>query len=387
MQRIKKKQLKQILLTAAFLLVSILVLGVVGYTAWLNHIDFEKAMIRQTMSQLSLITESEAQSVEQYITNIAKELQLMSTSFAVRKVVKEQPTVLREDLKYYASLKDSYRDIENLVDSFYLIDKQGTAWNMFSPDSTNQFQDFSHFSDVATVLKNQEAFVSSVFKDGDGHQVLSLVQPVFDNQEFLGGLRTLISIERLNSLFKHINNENRYYALLMDNNTTVLSSQEKQYIGTNISKFLSENLVKQNPQMVSEIIQKINRGEKGSFIDTFYIKAGEKAKARFLVTFAPIHVGSKNWCLFVGLNYNIIAAPINKNLRDNVISAIALMIIFSFLGIGFYITKQQSIKFEIAQITSDIITKQLHMEIAQRKELEKELKEKLKLKNLPESQA
>jgi len=42
------------------------VLGVIGYLAWLNHNDFEKTIIRQTQNQLLVTALSEAQSIEKY---------------------------------------------------------------------------------------------------------------------------------------------------------------------------------------------------------------------------------------------------------------------------------------------------------------------------------
>jgi len=372
---------------AVFFIASIAVLGIIIFMAWFKNAEFQNVMINQAMSQLLIITESEAQSVEQYILNVKEELEILSTSFAVRKVAKERPTEVREELKYYASLRDGYKNIENMVDSFYLIDKEGKAWNMSSPEANTKLQDFSQMPDVSSVLTEQKPAISSVFKTPDGYHALSIVQPVFDNKEFIGGLRSIVSINRINSLFRHINKENRYYALLMDDNTTIISSPEKQYVGTNILKFLNENLVSSNQQLLNDIISKISRGEKGTFIDTFYIKAGEKPKAKFLVAFMPVRIVDKNWCLFVGLNYNVISGPIIKNLWDNIIFTSAMMLIFMILGISFYIAKRKSMKLEIAQITSDIITKQLHMEIEERKKLEEELKQKLKIKNLPESSA
>lgn len=44
----------------------VLVLGIIGYLAWLNHNDFEKTIIKQVQSQLLITALSEAQSIEKY---------------------------------------------------------------------------------------------------------------------------------------------------------------------------------------------------------------------------------------------------------------------------------------------------------------------------------
>lgn len=374
-----KLQFKKIAVTLAFFAAALIVIGIAGYLSWLNHDEFEKAMVEQAQTQLLIITESEAQSVEKYISDIEQELSALSMNSSIHKILKERPNEASEDLKYYSCLKDAYLDIENLIDSLYLIDAAGRIWDVGAQDPRSKAVDITQIPDAEAALIKQQKFISSVFRTAEGKQVIAILQPIFENKVFIGSLRALISIERLNALFRHINKENKYYALLMDNSATIISSPETNYIGISISAYLSENLVFGDLRKVESIISTIKRGEEGSFIDEFYIKAGEKPKAKFLVAYVPIRIGGEPWCLFVGLNYNVIGTPINKHLMENLLYAGFMFLVFLILGIAFYMSKRKGIELEITKITTDIINKQLHIEIEESKKLEKELKEALGL--------
>ncbi|MFA5094744.1 MAG: hypothetical protein WC512_05820, partial [Candidatus Omnitrophota bacterium] len=46
------------------------ILAAISFLAWLNHRDFERAMLKQARKQLHIIAKSEAQSIEEYMSDI-----------------------------------------------------------------------------------------------------------------------------------------------------------------------------------------------------------------------------------------------------------------------------------------------------------------------------
>jgi len=303
-----------------FYLIGILLIAASIYFGYLNHKDFERAMVKQAESYLLATARSQAQSIEKYIGDILRELETLSSS----PILKNSITVAQEkkgiEAEYYYLLQDSYREVERLVDSIYLIDGSGTVINVspFKPDITGQ--DFSRMPDVRTVLAEHQPYTSGVFETISRQKAIANLYPVFVDNKFSGMLRAIILVERINSLASHINEEGSRRVLISDNRGMIISYPDKASIGKWTSElFTNDKFFGYSLAQAASITAAMQQGDEGV-----------SSAGNALLAYCPIHIGSNFWSIAVAMDYNVIASAIRKNLRDNLIFMGFILLIFLF---------------------------------------------------------
>ncbi len=339
---------------AIILVIVAVVVAGVGYLAWQNHDDFGKIMVEQAQAQLLITAKSEAQSIESYIANIHTELEILASEFVICRIIRKKYNKTTNP-EYCAAMENSYKDVEKLVDAIYLIDSQGVVINASPFNEGIVGKDFSAMPGVKGVLKSHRPYTGPVFKSFSKGLALALIHPVFENGEFIGMLRAVMPLERINSLIGHIN-QDKIYALLLDGNNIILSYPDAGYIGLDVNGISGESVF--NRSEFRNVLKKVNSGEQG---------------AEGLFAFVPIRFGSNAWSIIVAADYGLIAGPVNKNAKDNLITVGFVFLVFVFAGIMLYRIQKKRAQLSISARALDIINKQLHLEIDERKRLEEEL--------------
>lgn len=362
-----------------FYVVILFILGAVCALAWLNHNDFKKTMVKLAQSQLFTIARAEAQSIEKYIKDIYQELEIVSSDYAIRKLLsgKENGGMSNEYKRY---LEKSFRDVEELVDVIYLIDANGKVVDVSPFRASIVGKNISEISEAKFVLGKKEFYTSSVFRTSSGKLVIANIYPIFDEGNYLGFLRADILLERIDSLVSHINQGDTRYAFLLDSSATLLSYHDTSYVGKNIGSLLNEKLTMSDLPELKRIAGRMASGKEG--MDMF---AGVSSEAlpkteKILLAYAPIRIGSTVWSIAVAMNYDAISGPINRNTRDNLIFAGFVLLIFLILGISFYTAQKKKDELAISEAALNIINKQLHLEIGERKKIEERLERSLRKK-------
>ena len=350
-----------------FYLIGVLLIIVSIYFVYLNHQDFERAMVRQAESYLLATARSQAQSIEKYIGDILAELETLSSSPILKGSIAFSQNKSGIEAEYYYLLQDSYREVERLVDAIYLIDGGGTVVNVspFKPDITGQ--DFSRMPDVRTVLAEHQPYTSGVFESLSQGKVIANIYPVFVDSKFSGMLRAIILVERISSLTSHINEEGSRRVIISDNRGIVISHPDKSYIGQATSEvFSSDKFFGYGREQAGSIAAHMRQSQEGATV-----------VARTLIAYCPIHIGSNFWSIAVAMDYSVISSPIIKNARNNLIFAGFIFLIFFAAGMIYYRTHKKKDELLISTATLDIINKQLHLEIKERKEIQQELQDYL----------
>ena len=350
-----------------FYLIGVLLITASIYFGYLNHQDFERAMVRQAESYLLATAQSQAQSIEKYIGDILRELEMLSSSPILKSSIAFSQDKSGIEAEYYYLLRDSYREVERLVDAIYLIDSRGTVLNVspFKPDITGQ--DFSRMPDVRTVLAVHQPYTSGVFENISQEKVIANLYPVFVDDKFSGMLRAIILVERISSLTSHINEGGSRRAIISDNRGIVISHPDKSYIGKVTSEvFSKDKFFGYNPSQAGSIAERMRQGQEGATV-----------VAKTLIAYCPIHIGSNFWSIAVAMDYSVISSPIIKNARNNLIFTGFIFLIFFAAGMIYYRTHKKKDELLISAATLDIINKQLHLEIKERKEIQQELQDYL----------
>lgn len=350
----------------------LIALGGISFLAWLNHRDFEKAMVSQTEEELLSIARSQGQGIEKYIVDINQELVILSADTAIQNGV--AGGIYRPGKKGYSVyLEDSFKDIGWLVDAVYLVDIKGRVIDSSPYREGVSGTDLSKMPDVQDMLLTHSPYVSGVFKTTGGVSAISSLQPVFRNGEFKGFLRAVILIDRVNNLISHLNQKRKRFAFLIDDNANLMGCPDKGYLGMNVREILSKDKPDPGASGLSDILRKMNQGRQGAGIVGLLPPFVPSGPVRAIVAFTPIDVGKTQWSIAMAEDYESIAGPIKKNNRDNLIFTAFVLFLFFILGFFFFNMRQKETRLETSMAAVSIINKQLYLEIDERRKIEKAL--------------
>jgi len=367
-----KVRIENLLRRSQLFLAVAAVVAVIWYLAWLNHNDFERAMVRQAQNQLTIIARSEAQSIEKYIGDIDDELSGVSSDPRLLSAIAEKGA------RNTALLGDLYKNIAKVTDSLYLIDARGHLLDVMPFKGSSIGTDLSKMPDINTMLSERRAFTSGLFEGVSGNKEISNLHPVFDDGKFIGILRAVISVDRINKLIEHINGEQNVYAVVIDDDANILSSSNKENIGKNALALLGENPPRPEIRKMEEIIKGMNGGRSGIAAIRYLPGQTGRKSAEMLVSFTPIRIGSEIWSIAVAMDYSAIIGPINRNARDNLAFVAFILLVLMIAGAVFYRSEKKNTELSVSKTCLDLINKQLHLEIEKRKEIEKRLTESIR---------
>jgi hypothetical protein len=359
-----------------FYLAIILILLVFAYVTWLNHTYFETSVINQAKHELLSLDQSLAENIEKNIMDIHREMNQISLD-----------TVVLENLKThennnYELLRDSYKDLEKFVDSIYLIDGKGKVIDSI-PSKEEMGKDLSRISDVRMILNNHQAYTSEIFLTPQGEQAIATVHPILENGEFIGLLRTIIKIQRLNNLVMGLNEKGKRFALILDKRFNILNFPDAGYIGKNIISVLKEKISEQGLIEFRGVLEKIQQGQGVGQTETlrFFSPWNENNFNNAIIAFTPLYINdSESWTVLLVMNYNLVGVPINRNAAINFLFALCAISLLLLLGMVFYREEKKKAEMDISATAMDIINKQLHLEIKERRQIEEELQKTLQNK-------
>jgi uncharacterized membrane protein len=360
-------------LKETFLIAAVLcILGGIISFAMMSHLNFEKAMVDRTLEQLSLIAKSEAQSIREYIMNVEQELEILSANPAIRNTLSAQ-VPQNKDPGYALALEDSYKDIGRLADSIYLINDQGKVVSAIPYKKETINQDLSQRADIKALLADPKPYTSGIFELPSGIKAFSSLYPVFEKGKFLGMVTAVIFLERINNLINHINQSEKSYILVIDNKSNIISYPYSNYIGRNIA---FDNFVYSTKR--GEIFGKMVNKESGSGVYDLFLARDPGKPVKTLVAYVPIVLHNGYWSIAVGEEYSAIAGPVNRNAAESIMLVIFMFLVFIVSGFILYRSNKEKVKAEISSRAVEIINKQLHLEIDERKRVERLLEESLK---------
>ena len=369
------RKIRNIFRKAPFFLVVAAVLATIWYLAWQNHNHFENAMVRQAQNQLTIIARSEAQSIEKYIGDVDGELSELCSDPRLLNAMADRGGTEKKNTDL---LGNSFKEIERLADSLSLTDDKGVIVDLVPFNASYIGMDLSKAPDISLMLAGHKTFTSGVFESVSGRKVISNLHPVFDGKKFVGIVRALVLVERINRLIEHINSREKVSAVVIDDDSNILSSSDKENIGKNAIDLLGKNPSHPEFLKMKEIINQMNGGRSGTAVIKYLLDQGNSNSADMLVSYTPIRVGSEIWSIAVAMDYSSIIGPINRNARDNLVSGIFVVIVLTIALVIFYRSEKKNTELSVSKTCVDLINKQLHLEIEERKKIENKLKESLR---------
>ncbi|MCX6340607.1 MAG: cache domain-containing protein [Candidatus Aureabacteria bacterium] len=351
-------------------------LGGFGYLVWLNHSDFEHAMVVQTQQLLLTLARAQAQSLEKHIGDIQQKLYILATSTVFHRSFKER--FLGDTDRGHAALEDSYRDVKRLVDAIYLIDTHGMVMGCSPQREGEAGKDISQVPDVAIALVSRRPCISTVFRQPSGALALAILQPVFEGDAFTGVLRAVLSIERIHNLCRHINLGESIYAFVLDGSGMFMSYPDDSLLGKDMATAMHEKFPGLDMAMLKREVRFMEKRSEGMGIAPLPSDGIGPSITSALIAFAPIRIGANVWSMAVAMDYGAISGPIHKNIRDNLLFVGFVFLIIGVLGAALHRVSRRRIELVTSTKALHIINRQLHLEIDERRKIEKALHDSLR---------
>jgi signal transduction histidine kinase len=154
---------------------------------------------------------------------------------------------------------------------------------------------------------------------------------------------TDISTADITGLVKHINDLERVYVLIVDNDANIMICPYTNYIGRNLRTLLKGKISDSEWLKLNSILQQIRDGRQGTAIIDFFSDNANPAIVKTLLAFAPIRYRDPMSSIIVAMEYNVVAQPVNKNARDNIVFGGVVFSMFFVLAASiFHHQKQRS---------------------------------------------
>lgn len=178
---------------------------------------------------------------------------------------------------------------------------------------------------------------------------------------------TNISAGKIKELITNINRLENVFAFVVKDNADIVDYPYEGYVNKNILALTKDKLPDPDRIKLNSIIEKANSGGQGSELLSFFSEDKEPKIVKVLMAFTPIHIGVSRYSVIVVMEYSVIEKIVHKNAMQNLIFmgfACLMLIIFGWI---FYRIHREKDKLALKELTLNIINKQLHSEIDQRK--------------------
>ena len=154
---------------------------------------------------------------------------------------------------------------------------------------------------------------------------------------------TEIYAAEINGLVKHINDLERVAVLVVNNDAKIILCPYTNYTGENLLTLLKGKISNPEWLKLNSIIQKIKNGEQGTAVVDFFSDNANPAIVKTLLAFAPVYINNARSSIIVTMEYDVVAEPVNKNARDNIIfGGVAFFMFFVLAASVFHQQKKRS---------------------------------------------
>jgi len=364
-------------------IVAILTMVAVIIQARKSSKNFENTIITEVQKHLSSIASTEAVNIEKIFVHTRNELSVLANNPKVKKALVNRWTdELGPVVDSYYPEKNIFENLNGTVNSLYRVDASGIVQCRIPWKENQAGIDYSNRSGISNVIKDHKPCISPIFTSNSGIESISVCQPVFENEQFIGILRAVLHLSAIRNRLNESNQNNGGYTWIVGHNGIIISHPDSSYIGKNLFSLQKGKIgIKQDKE--SGIISDILAGNSGTRCLVF----DEFSDQKVVMAWRPISIGEIKWSICVTSEYNRISAPV-RTLSINVNVAVAILIVQLILGgTWFYRNQHEKVKLAIKAQSADelnVLNEQLSRETANLKRTETKLKKEIKERSLIE---
>ncbi|MHC4532408.1 MAG: ATP-binding protein [Planctomycetota bacterium] len=366
-------------------IVGILTMAVVIILAQRSSRNFENTIITEVQKHLSSIATTEAVNVEKLFVHTHNELSILANNPKVKKALVNGWTDAQGPVvdSYYPE-RLIFDNLKGTVNSLYRVDTSGIIQCRIPWKENKAGTDYSKKPGISKVIKDHKPCISPIFKSNSGIESISVCQPVFEGEQFIGILRAVIHLSTIRNRLNESNQGEGGFTWIVDNKGIIISHPDSSFIGQNLfslqkEKFGGEEIKER------EVLSEILAGSSGTRCLVF----DEFSDKKVVMAWRPISIGETKWTICVTSEYDRISIPAKTHSR-NVNMAVGLLIVQLLLGgTWLYRNQHQKVKLAIKAQSADelnVLNEQLSRETTNLKRTEEKLKKEIKERAVIEKQ-
>jgi len=217
---------------------------------------------------------------------------------------------------------------------------------------------------VAHVLREHKPYVSEVFQNSLDEPAISISEPVFAKEEFIGIVRWMVTIDTIAKRFiQPVKVGKKGIVWLMDEQGRLLVHPDSSQTLVDLLLLKKKQAPGYDWSELEDIIRKSTMGQEGVGMYTC-TTCGTR-----IIAYVPVHLGNRVWSIGVSMDYSEIAEPILDHAMHHIEITALIMALLIAGGFLFYRMERRR--------TSDLIYKnrELEQEVTERRRAEEALLE------------
>lgn len=339
-------------------------IAILLYTAYLSHREFEETLVSHTQEQLLTVAKTTAGRLEEVIDHLSKHLKVLADDSIVQEEI-YNGALCQE--RRTCPIENFYEGHKGYIDALVACDINGIILRRypFWEDAKDRAgMSLAGKPDGAYVVREHKLYVSEWFYNNLGKPAVSITQPVFYKDKFVGVVRCMISVDTLSKVFiQPIERFKGTQAWILDEKGTLLGHSDAKQQGKDIIVHRKKAFPAHDWSALERIVEHAKQGREG--IGTYMCATCGKR----LIAYVPVHIGNQLWSIGVSMDYSEITAPLYRHAAGQITIAGLVMLLFAAGGFTFYKIEKKN----IAELRRR--NEELRQKVIERKRAEEALRE------------
>lgn len=297
------------------------------FAIWNVH-NYKQQQIKQYQNELSIQATIISNGINGIYKGHHKTLKILANEPDIIQALLNKKT--HDFSNDFCSLDNIFTQNQPEISSVTIIDKRGFMFHRH-PLINDSIIDYSDKEDVAHILQEEKTHISNVFINSENKPSISISNPVFNKNNFIGIVRITVYLEIIKNLFlTPIEIENRTVAILNSRGDYIYHSDE-HLLNKNYKDAILEyktKFPKQSWKNLEGMMDKIYKNEIG--VSTFYNVNFETNKIQQrIAAYRSIQMLNKTLYIVVCEDYNSVMLPARKYIGKFWIFILVVLILLS----------------------------------------------------------
>ena len=308
----------------------ILIVGNISYRSFLNY---QNIIVEQQMEHLMTISKSIGRSLELYVQEKEKGLRDLGNNIEYRIKGQENKPI---DEGILNSLETFYLSQNKEIDNLIYINVNDNSFYSYPEDIQEEkfITEREQFSkEISYVKRTKESYSGNPYLDRDNTFSFNILEPVVVKDEIVGIILGKIKVMNMYELLvKPVKAGKFGYAMVKDKDGLILMHPVKEQVGYDVIKSRMQKYPGLDYDDLEKLLEKQMSGVEGSYVYYSYWWPQDKLeKVKKLNAFSPAQVSEDFWIVAVVMSYDEISEPIINYLLSNIVIAIVVIMIFSWV--------------------------------------------------------
>ncbi|MFH1672696.1 MAG: PAS domain S-box protein [Pseudomonadota bacterium] len=337
----KKQSLSKdtILISVVSLTLMILIIILV----YSRHKDFEKTVVEQTQQQLLAIAKTTANRLEDHMTRHSEALKFLATNPQFQEEIHKRIIRKKPD-DGYCFLKALYEIHKDDMDAITSTDADGIMLHRHPFIENRPGEDKADKPGVAYVIREHKPYVSEVFYNNLGNLAISISEPVFYQDEFVGLVRWMIQMD---TIYEHfigsIDAGREGCKWLIDERGFLIAHGSFDEVGEHFMTHKKKKMPGHDWSSLDKVVTKATRGDGGTGLFVCP-KRGKR-----VIAYMPVHAGNQLWSFGLSMNYSEIEGPIIEHENNTLVLSALIILLFGAGATTFFRARKMKAELKSAE--------------------------------------